>query len=158
MPTNHVSADKLSVRGKDQGGKHWTAAEVRARKAAADGVKRQGKVSLRVPRWLTPEAKAVWRRVLRQTAGMDLLDNLDSDMLGIYCDAVAKYRQASRYLVIVGDDNEPVAREDQIKMVQAWARLVAAYADKLGFTPAARARLVKRKADEILDEFEEEFG
>jgi len=149
MPTNHVSADKLSVRGK-AGGKHWTKAEVESRQVAAELVKRKERVSLRVPAWLGPEAREVWHRIRRQTAGLDLLDNLDADMLAVYCDAVVKHRQASQAL-------NHDSTDDDIKAVQAWGRLVAAYADKLGFTPAARARLVKRKADEIADEFGEAF-
>jgi len=149
MPTNHVSADKLSVRGK-AGGKHWTKAEVESRQVAAELVKRKERVSLRVPAWLGPEARKVWHRIRRQTAGLDLLDNLDADMLAVYCDAVVKHRHASQAL-------NHDSTDDDIKAVQAWGRLVAAYADKLGFTPAARARLVKRKAYEIADEFGEAF-
>ena len=156
MPTNHVSADKLSVGGK-AGGKHWTRAEVESRKRAADGMQRKTRVTLRMPNWLSPEAQAVWKRVRRQTAGLDLLDNLDVEMLAVYCDAVANYQIVTSGLVIRDDEGLPAASAEAIKAAQAWARIVAAYADKLGFTPAARARLVKRKADEIQDDFGEEF-
>jgi P27 family predicted phage terminase small subunit len=112
---------------------------------------------MRVPEWLSDEARRIWRRVLRQTTEVELLNNLSSDMLAIYCDALVKYRQASTGLVITNDDGEEVARDEAIKAVQAWARLIAQYADKLGFTPVGQARLVKKKADEILDEFSSEF-
>lgn len=148
MPTKPVANELMSVGGKN-GGKHWTAAEVEARQAASDGVKRKGKVALRAPVWLGPDALKVWRRMLRQVEGLDLLDNLDENVLAIYCDAVVKYREASKKM------GEATLTDDDIKAVQAWARLVAAYADKLGFTPAARARLVKKKADETLDNFSE---
>lgn len=156
MPTNHVSVDKMAI-GKKSGGKHWTKAQVEARTAAAEGVKRRGKVVLRVPDWLSDDARKIWARIRRQTAGMELLDNLDAEMLAIYCDAVARYRQAVRNLVIVDADGVTLSKDEALKMAQAWARIVAAYADKLGLTPAARARLVKKKADELLDEFEAEF-
>src|SRR5574340_369700 len=152
MPTNHVSADKLSVRGKS-GGKHWTKSEVESRKRAADGMQRKKRVMLRIPDWLSPEAQKVWHRVRRQIVGLNLLDNLDAEMLAIYCDAVANYQMTTTQLVIENDKGEMVSNEEVIKAAQAWSRIIAAYADKLGFTPAARARLVKRKADEIQDDF-----
>ncbi len=150
MPTKAVKTDVMSAGGK-AGGKHWTAAEIAARQSAEDGVRRGTRVVLRAPDWLSEEALKVWRKVRRQAAGLDLLDNLDGEMLAIYCDAVVKYREASAKMS-KGD-----VTDDDIKALQAWARLVSTYADKLGFTPAARARLVKKKADEILDSFGSEF-
>jgi phage terminase small subunit len=67
-------------------------------------------------------------------------------MLGIYCDAVAKYRQVSKRIDGVdGEDGKPT--DETIKEAQAWARLVATYADKLGLSPSARARLAKKRAE-----------
>ena len=146
----------MSVGGKT-GGKHWTKAEVESRKCAADGMQRKTRVNLRMPTWLSPEAREVWKRVRRQIAGMDLLDNLDVEMLAVYCDAVANYQITAGGLVILNDEGLQIANVEAIKSAQAWARIVAAYADKLGFTPAARARLVKRRADEIQDDFGEAF-
>jgi len=154
MPTKVIAAGKMSVGGAD-GGKHWTRAEVAARQKAADGMKRK-RVVMRMPDWLGEEARVVWRRVLRQTKGLELLDNLDVDLLAGYCDAVVKYRQASGRLAHAGEVGS-LANDDDVKACQAWARLVAMHADKLGFTPAARARLVKQKADELIDEFGETF-
>ena len=153
MPKQHISAEKMGV-GKKNGGKHWTRAEVEARQAAAEGVKRNKRVSLRAPKWLSVEAHKIWGKVRKKTYGLELLDNLDADMLAIYCDAVVKYRQASEKLAT---DDVDFDRDEAIKAIQAWARLVAMYSEKLGFTPAARARLVKHKADETLDAFGEEF-
>jgi P27 family predicted phage terminase small subunit len=150
MPTKIVTSQVMSPGGKD-GGKHWTEKEVEARRAAEAGVKRKGRVTIHRPDWLSDEAVKVWKRTMRQVAGLDLLDNLDGEMLAIYCDAVVKYREASKKM------GEATPTDDDIKAVQAWARLVAGYADKLGFTPASRARLVKKKADEIIDRFGSEF-
>lgn len=147
MPTNHVSAEKMDPGGKS-GGKHWTKAEVESRKAAAEMVKRKAPVVLRAPKWLSREAKKVWNQVKKEVADLDLLDNLDTHTLAVYCDAVIKYQDLSQKEILSDDD---------VKLMQSWARIIAGYADKLGFTPAARARLVKKKADEILDEFGQEF-
>ena len=136
--------------GEHGSGKHWTAAEIAARKQAEAGTQRKSAVVMRVPKWLSKEAKQTWRKVIKDAAGLELFDNLDTEMLAIYCDAVAKYQSASEELA-------KAYSVDQEKALQAWARLVSQYADKLGMTPTARARLVKRKADEILDEFGDEF-
>ena len=156
MPTPHVSPDQMAI-GRKSRGKHWTAAEVAARQAAAEKFKRARPVQLRVPAWLDQDARRVWYRVIRQTRDLELLDILDTEMLAIYCDAVARYRQFSRGMTIQRADGTTVGNDEVVKTAQAWARIVAAYADKLGLSPAARARLAKRIADEEPDTFSREF-
>jgi len=151
MPTPVVSADQVSPGGRE-GGKHWTLAEAEARQAAAESMKRE-RVVLRVPDWLGEEARKVWASLRRRLAGMELLDNLDAEMLGIYCDAVVHYRDASKTL---RDPDHAVTDED-VKSAQAWARIISAYAEKLGLSPNARARLGKKKAEKTIDNFGAEF-
>ena len=145
MPTRAVGVDTMGV-GKKGSGKHWTKAQVEARQAAAEGMQREAPTKLRVPGWLNPAARKVWANVIRQARKLDLYDILDTDMLGLYCDAVVQYRE------IVAQEQKTV---DDIKALQAWARIIAGQADKLGLTPQSRARLIKKKADELLDDFAE---
>ena len=156
MPTNPVSANQMAV-GKKSRGKHWTQAEVESRQKAAEGMKRKTRVSLRAPDWLSDEAKKVWARVRKQSAGLEILDNLDCEMLAIYCDAVVNYRMTAKKLVIEDDNGDLLSKEEAIKLAQSWARVVAAYSDKLGLSPAARARLAKKRADDDPDGFGESF-
>lgn len=135
MSKAQVAASKMEV-GSKGSGRHWTRAEVEARQAAASELKRDTSAMLRCPSWLTAEARKVWTRVKKQAASFDLLDELDIDMLAIYCDVVAKYQET----------RDP-----------SWARLASSYADKLGLTPSARARLAQRRAVEVVDEFGDEF-
>ena len=130
------------------GGKHWTQAEKKARAAAAKLVRRTKPKGLYPPKWLSKEAKLIWRRVTASVKGLDLLDNMDTEILALYCDAVANYQVLSQ------KENKTV---DDIKALQAYSRISISYADKLGLTPAARARLVKKKADAIEDGFGKEF-
>jgi phage terminase small subunit len=139
MSKAQVIAANMTV-GVDGKGRHWTQAEVDARREAQEGLQRKNKIVLRCPAWLMTDdkkdARAVWNRVKKQAAEFDLLDELDADMLGIYCDAVVKYQTTG---------------------LQSWARIVASYADKLGLTPSARARLAQKRAAEAVDEFGDEF-
>ncbi len=73
---------------------------------------------------------------------------MDTEILAMYCDAYVKYQKLSQQKIISNDD---------IKAMQAYSRIVISYADKLGLTPSARARLVKKHADKVLDKFGEEF-
>lgn len=145
MPTRAVSVVTMGV-GKKGSGKHWTKAQVEARQAAAEGMKRETPTKLRVPDWLSEEARKVWYNVIRRAKKLELYDMLDTETLGLYCDAVVQYKELSEMKAKSVDD---------IKAMQAWARIIVGLADKLGLTPQSRARLIKKKADEILDEFSE---
>jgi phage terminase small subunit len=65
------------------------------------------------------------------------LDNIDTENLALYCDVCAKYKSLSENATTIED----------IKALQAWGRLQTSLAEKLGFTPAARARLAKKDAE-----------
>jgi len=138
--------------GKKGRGKHWTAAQVAARAEAAERLKRKKKSALVPPSWLSPKAREVWDRKIAEVAGLNaasaLLDVLDSEMLAIYCAAYVEYQITA---------SVSPKTSDMIKELQAWSRIVANYAEKLGFTPNARARLVKKLADESPDKFGKKF-
>lgn len=162
MPTPIVSADKLSIRGRT-GGKHWTAAEVESRQAAQEQAQRKSRVRLKPPSWLVAndEALVTWKEIVRKLRGIDLLDNLDTELLAIYCDAIVQYRKCTQRLAMPQHSEDglpPAPIDDLIKATQAWSRIVATYADKLGLTPGGRARLAKRKTEKIVDPFAESFG
>ena len=129
-------------------GKHWTKAEIAARKKAAEGIKRSKARSINAPSWLSKEARQIWTRVLASTKGLDLLDNMDTEIFALYCETMAK----SKELLVKGS-----LMEEDTKALQAYSRIALQYADKLGLTPAARSRLVKKKADKIKDDFGSKF-
>jgi len=155
MPTRTVSAETMDV-GRKGGGKHWTQAQVDARQEAAESLKRKTRVRLKAPAWLSPDALIVWKATIKQVRGLDILDNIDAMLLAVYCDTVIKYQELSK--PGVDKDGIPIVlTEGGIKALQAYARILAQLTDKLGFSPAARARLIKKKADEALDSFGKEF-
>jgi phage terminase small subunit len=151
MPQQTVSAETMEI-GKKGRGKHWTAAQVSARQEAAEKLKRKKQATLVPPAWLSPKACEVWERKLEEVAGLKaanvLLDVLDTEMLAIYCDAYVQYQITT---------SVSPKTSDTIKELQAWSRIVANYAEKLGFTPNARARLVKKMADDSPDKFGKKF-
>ena len=154
MPTKAVSAETMEI-GKKGGGKHWTADEVAARKAAAATLKRE-KINITPPEYLSSGALFIWNRVMNDTQQIELLDNLDVDILAMYCDAVDKYQTLSK--IILSGRVESAVDGDAMKMLQGWSRIISSCADKLGFTPGARARLIKKRAAAApKDKFGEQF-
>jgi len=153
MPTNVVSASTMDV-GKKGSGKHWTKDQVAARQAAADKIKRSGSVELAPPGWVTGEARKVWDKKISEVAGLnatnEMLDNLDAESLGTYCVACAQYGRYTRKKKMTHFD---------VQEMQSWGRLILTIADKLGFTPTGRARLVKKSVDpkNQIDQFGKDF-
>lgn len=147
MPTRTVSAETMKV-GKKGGGKHWTASEVAARKRAAADLLRKDPVDLKPPDWLGPKELVVWYWAIDQAKGVALFDNLDAETLALYCSTVVEYRRLAKL---------KRRTVDNVKAQQSWARLLTQLSDKLGFNPSARARLIKKKAEERIDEFGKKF-
>ena len=108
--------------------------------------------------------------------GITLLDNVDIDMLAVYCLGMSRLAQLridaseakgksemvmrrtlDKFLEGEYEDNEYPAKViraclnnegDLIKLAQAQERIVLQYAEKLGLTPAGRVRLAKKRAEE----------
>lgn len=131
----------------EDGGKHWTKAQIEARKQAEEKVKRQSPKSINAPTSLSKNGKMVWDRVMKSVEGIELFDNMDTELLEAYCETVAMMREMKKKAMSL----------DELKAYQAFGRMLKSYADSLGLSPASRARLVKKKADEIEDKFGKEF-
>ena len=153
MPSQVVDFSKMQV-GRKGGGKHWTREEVERRAAAAEKLKRKKPAKLRMPIWLDDAAREVWKKTLKDMAGLELLDRVDEDVLATYCDAVARYRETTMRIrtegyVSLTQSGETVS--PYVKAAQAYARLIMQYADKLGLNPNSRARLAKKIAEDKSD-------
>ena len=48
-----------------------------------------------MPLDMSPAAKAVWRRVLREFGQANVITAADADIFRAYCEAVARYAQAA---------------------------------------------------------------
>lgn len=105
-----------------------------------------------------PTAGRYWRKVLERMDGLVILDDLDSDALGVYCVMMARYEtqcrllaQAAKALKSAKDDPEAVdaaaAHLDAVSgKMQSLERNILQYAEKLGLTPSGRVRLAQKRA------------
>jgi P27 family predicted phage terminase small subunit len=145
-----VSFDKMGV-GKKQGGKHWTKTEVKKRAAAAQKTQRKKKVKLICPVWLDDEGRRIWKKTLKNMAGLEILDKVDEDVLAVYCDAVARYQEATLKVreegyTTINAQGVEIANPN-VKIAQSYARITLQYSEKLGLNANSRARLAKKIAD-----------
>lgn len=142
--------------------------EVRALRAQAEeGIlpAREREPKLEKPAIMTHNAAAgrYWRKVIARMEGLSILDDLDSDALGVYCMMLARYEQQCRLLSAAvkdlktaGGDPEAVAdaaaKLDALSAkMQSVERNILQYAEKLGLTPSGRVRLAQKRAQAAAD-------
>jgi len=111
------------------------------------------------PEWLSPGAKAEWRRVAPELARMGLLTSLDRAVLAGYCDSYAKWVECSRFIQANGEHyiapNGHLRKWPQAELAKQAAQSMRAFAGEFGLTPGSRLRLnveVEETPEE--DEFE----
>lgn len=154
MPTPAKALDNMT--------KNLTDEERNLREQAEVGVMpdRGRESKLEKPAIMTknPTAGRYWRKVLERMDGLVILDDLDSDALGVYCVMMARYEtqcrllaQAAKALKSAKDDPEAVdaaaARLDAVSgKMQSLERNILQYAEKLGLTPSGRVRLAQKRA------------
>ena len=97
------------------------------------------------PDWLSPDARAVWDRILPELAHMRLVTAADRDALVVYCQAVAHHAQAvrevnERGLLVPGREGNLV-KNPACQFVREQAVLVKVMGQQFGLTPAARVSL-----------------
>jgi len=154
MGNQVIDFSKMQI-GRKGGGKHWTKKEVEARQRAASKMTRPKKKTLKMPAWLDDEAKAVWKKTIRDMKDFDVLDKVDEDVLAAYCDAVARHKELSEtirkqgYTVVNAQGN--IVEAPWVKMQLSYARVIVQYSDKLGLNANARARLARKIAQEETD-------
>lgn len=141
--------------------KHLTNAEIEARESAAAGVQPQRDVVKLVPPVLMKKdaaASRYWKSILKRMDGLDLLDDLDSDALGVYCVMLSRYEALGKLRkTFAAQDVDEMTPKELIDFtaslnaleskLQALERNLLAFAEKLGLTPSGRARLAARRAE-----------
>ena len=157
--------------------KHLTKAEIAAREAAEAGVTPDREADLSKPiRGITGTAATYWRAIVARLEGVDLLDDLDKETLGIYCQMLARRDLLNKVCERIAgklaeldkkqDDNlEDLEELYTDKLDSLCAKLstleknIASYADRLGFSPQSRTRLAQKRAAAAADNQEDDlFG
>jgi P27 family predicted phage terminase small subunit len=98
------------------------------------------------PAWLSLEAKREWKKVAPELHRMGVLTVVDGSVLAGYCEALAAFQRAVEELRAKGSTtfNTPSGYKQQrpeVGMRNSAMMLVLRFAQELGLTPAARARL-----------------
>lgn len=154
MPTAPKALDNMS--------KNLTQEERQLREQAEEGVipDRGRESRMEKPAIMAKNTAAgrYWKNVLERMDGLVILDDLDSDALGVYCVMMARYESQCKVLTQVTkqlkdskDDPEAVAdavaKLDAVSgKMQSLERNILQYAEKLGLTPSGRVRLAQKRA------------
>ena len=156
MPTLPKTAEAMR--------KHMTDAERTARtQAESEILPERDEVRLVPPALMTGDARAkrYWRSILARMEDCAILDDLDSEALGIYCSMLSRYETLSkdmqstrRKLAKVTDDADVLeillGKLDSINSkLQRMESNILQYADKLGLTPSGRVRLAQKRAEKL---------
>lgn len=151
--------------------KHLTRAETEARAAAEASVTpdRGRDADLAKPvKGCTGTAATYWRTIVKRLNGVALLDDLDRETLGIYCQMLARRDRLNRLCdrllaAACKDDGGGMTTEATDRLDSLTAKLatlernIMAYADKLGFTPQSRVRLAQQRAAAAAEDADADF-
>lgn len=102
------------------------------------------RVTPRMPRDMDDRAKAVWRRVLAEMAGTEIIFAADADVLRCYCEAVSQYENAVGLLSSSGPlirSHGDLVKNPLHQVVRDSRDAVRLFARELGLSPSARAGL-----------------
>ena len=157
-------------------GKHWTKAEVEARKSTE--AKLPKPKALKPPAWLSEPAKKLFKSYAKQLLDFPagIISTLDVGTLGRYCDCELSYAEASRHKSVwlevakrrlealcraetsEGFDAEQkeaqLAYEEAKQQVDFWSgqmvkfeKIARSCATEMGMTVSSRCRLIVPKSD-----------
>lgn len=151
--------------------KHYTKAEREAREAAENAiVPERDSTALVMPDYVRDDAVAAgyWNSIISRMNGFAILDDLDSEVLGVYCSMLSRRDAAAKLLapLEVAAKQEDIPTADLLKLtaqieslmgkLQGQERIILTYADKLGLTPSGRISLARKRAARAGEESSED--
>lgn len=143
MPTPSKSLDGMS--------KHLTAEERQTREQAEQSVRPvRAQVKLKKPPWIKPKTLAAkyWSSIIKRMEGTAILDDLDVEVLGLYCAQLQERELLQSDLTAARESDEPSM--DLIlslnKQINAKDGRIKEYASELGCTPSGRVRLAQKRS------------
>lgn len=147
--------------------KHLTKDEREAREAAErDLIPKRENTVLCMPDYVKDDAVAAayWTNIIRRMNGFAILDDLDTEVLGVYCSMLSRRDAAEKLLAPLetASKQENIPTADLLKLtaqieslmgkLQGQERIILTYADKLGLTPAGRISLARKRAARAAEE------
>lgn len=147
MPTPAKSMDAMS--------KNLTRDEKDARSQAEASVNPdRGEVNLKKPSWLTGKGKKYWDSILARMTGTAILDDLDTEMLAIYCSQLQERDALQTDLAKARRQEEPDMELilSLTKQLNAKDSKIRDYASELGCTPSGRVRLAQKRSIAALED------
>jgi len=149
-----------------KGRKHLTKSEIETRREAEKKIKPRAN-KIRPPDWLSDEAKQEFKRIIKEMKDLDVLTNVDTDAVAIYCDAYVSYIECTRiiekegmmvtHVNQAGESNE-VPHPLMTKKRQL-ADQMKSMATELGLTPSSRSKIsMPKEKPKEKTPFDERFG
>lgn len=103
------------------------------------------KIEPKCPKWLSPEAKKIWKQTTKQLKDMGLLFEADQDIIIAYVNAVVNYQKATELVdksgVLIKGRRDGVVTNPAVRVQRDAATQIRQFASELGLTPSARTRL-----------------
>lgn len=102
------------------------------------------------PRFLSPEARKIWKRASKILAGMRVLTKAEVFVLARYCDAMSRWIETAAFLSEKGDVYPVRDKDEKVVDFKEWPqskiyfkldRVLIKMEQELGLTPAARTRI-----------------
>lgn len=147
MPTLAQSAKVMLFNRGNKTGKHYTKTEIEKRQNAEEKIKR-AEVVLKTPAFLKEKSCAaalkIWKEIIKEGKEIELFDNVDARILANFC----------RYQALFEDEAVKIFPDK--KKLDMYGKQALSYAEKLGLTPTARARLVVKRANALNDDDEQD--
>ena len=154
MPANVKTDENIT--------KHRTKAEIEARQQAEADFLPMRPAKLKIPKSLgkDPAARRHWNSILKRADGLAILDDLDAEMLAVYCSALSRRdalndlcREHMAALAEAEDADQRLELVEKldglISKLQGHEKTLLSYADKLGMTPEGRVRLARKRAAQV---------
>lgn len=153
MPKAAKTLDNMS--------KNLTKAERSAREEAEAAVMPERTVvKLKPPAYVRSDKVAAkyWRGILKRMEGISLLDDLDTEILAVYCSMLSRRDATQAMFASLLKESEADGLDGESRVailgkmdglmvkLQGQERSILQYADKLGLTPSGRVHLARKRA------------
>lgn len=151
--------------------KNLTKAERMARaEAEAAVMPDRSRVSLRAPAYVRNDKAAAkyWRSILKRMEGISLLDDLDTEILAVYCSMLSRRDATQAMYARLLEQSESAELDSEtvvaalgkmdglLVKLQGQERSILQYADKMGLTPSGRVALARKRAAKVGSEVDED--